>query len=374
MEAAFKYRIYPNQEQITLIQKTFGCARFVYNHFLEERIKTYKETGKTPTFFDQSKEFTIYKEDKPWLNEVDLTALRYSLKHLYQAYQNFFRRVKNGEQPGFPKFKSRLDHNQSYTTGGCIRVDDKKIRLPKLGWVKAVVSRPIQGRILNATVSQTPSGKYFVSICCTDVEVPQYLPTGKQVGLDLGLKNLVTDSDGNMYENIQALLKSERKLVRLQKQLSRKNVGGKNYEKARLKLAKLHEHIANQRLDSLHKLSTMLVREYDTICIENFDIKKMLKDRRYAKAISDASWGEFIRQLTYKVQFHGKELIQIDRFFPSNQVCSICGFQNKTLHDSTVAKWTCPNCGAVHDRHINSARVVLQEGLRQTYVQNALAG
>lgn len=365
MEAAFKYRIYPNQEQITLIQKTFGCARFVYNHFLEERIKTYKETGKTPTRFEQSGELTILKKELPWLAEIDSQALTKSLKHLDAAYKNFFRRVKGGAgKPGFPKFKSKADHHKSYETAGCIHVNDKAVKLPKLGWVKAVISRPIQGRILNATVSQTPSGKYFVSFCCTDVEFRQYPSTGLTVGLDLGIASTITTSDGTAFANPKYLAKSQKKLAKLQRQMSRKQKGSKNWEKARIKVARCHEKIANQRKDSLHKLTTKLVREYDAINIENFAVRDMMHGSKYAKSIADAAWGELVRQLTYKCEWQHKQLVKIDRYFPSNQTCSVCGYQNKELKDITVKEWTCPQCGTVHNRCKNSAAVVLDEGLK----------
>lgn len=361
MNKSFKVRIYPNQEQIQLIKKTFGCKRYIYNFMLNLKQKLYEFYGISLNCNNMSKILTELKKHKLWLQEPDKCSLQNSIKDLDFGYQNFFNGIT-----GFPNFKSKRGKN-SYRTNDNLKLDqdNKMIRIPKVGWIKFRDKTNFNGltKINNITISKTPSGKYFASISA-EVDIKAFAKTKESCGIDLGLKDFCILNNGTKFENQRFLARREKRLRLLQKSLNRKVYGSRNYEKARIKLAKFHEYIANCRKDYLHKISIQLVREYDIICAETLQVKKMLIENDNAKDISDASWYEFVQQLEYKCLWYGKILSKIDTFYPSSQLCSNCEYRNHTLRGNTnIRKWTCPGCGQHHDRDINAAINILNKGL-----------
>ena len=362
-QKAYKFRLYPNLEQRVFFEKTFGCSRFIWNQMLADKIAHYEETGETLNNTPAQ-----YKEKFPWLKEVDSLALCNVQLNLSAAYKSFF---QSGF--GFPNFKSKKTA-QSYKTNnkkGTIAVLDGKVKLPKVGWVKLKLHRQVKGMIKSATISKTATGKYFISILCEE-EIPPLPKTDSNLGIDLGLENFAILSTGEKVANPKFLVSLSKKLAKEQKVLSRRGLLAKkkgmklsdssNYQKQKLKVARLHEKIINQRKDFLHQLSTHLIKNHDVICVEDLASKNLMKNHRLARAVGDASWTEFVRQLHYKADWYGKKIVTISRWFPSSQLCSSCGLSSgkKPL---SVREWICESCGTHHDRDINASLNILKEGL-----------
>ena len=364
MLKAYKYRIYLKNEQKIQITKTFGCCRFVYNQTLAYRKDKYEKDEKFVSKTDCNNYCNrVLKKEYEWLKEVDKFALTNAIYNMDSAYQNFFK-----QHAGYPKFKSKHDSHKSYTTNftnGNITANFEKnrIKLPKLKWVRAKIHREFTGIIKSATISQVPSGKYFVSILVETEHIPME-STGCMIGIDLGIKDLLITSDGEKFDNIRTTKKYEMKLTKEQRKLSHKEKGSKNWNKQRIKIAKVHEKIHNIRINNLHKISHKLVNENQVIVSENLSVSNMIKNHNLSKAISDCGWYELTRQISYKSDWNNRQYIKIGRFIPSSQTCNCCGVINAETKDLSVREWTCPKCGVHHDRDVNAAKNILNEGLR----------
>ena len=359
----YRFRLYPNKAQIELLAKHFGCSRFVYNYFLNQRKEQYRLTGKSDNFYAQCKTLTTLKkqEETAWLNEVNAQTLQFAIRSLEAAYTNFFKK-----RAKFPNFKSKHSKN-SFTVPQFASVAGGRLFIRKFKeGIKCRVHREIKGKVGKVTITKTPSGKYFASVFTEEEYITPLKKTNKSVGVDMGLKDLLITSEGETFKNNRYTKKYECKLAKAQRHLSRKKKGSRGFENQRLKVARLHDKIANSRADYLHKCSISLVRRYDTICIEDLNVKGMSKNHRLAKSITDASWGKFVSMLTYKAEWNDKNVVKIDRFFPSSQTCHVCGYVNKDIKDLSVREWECPECHTHHDRDINAAINILHFGLNNT--------
>jgi putative transposase len=360
MLAVTRLRIYPNHSHARVLAVQFGCARWVFNQALGLAQETYRETGKGLTYQDHSRRLPTLKREHEWLREADSQVLQASLQNLAAAFDNFFQR-----RAAYPSFKSRHGR-QSIQYPQRVKLDGKRIYLPKVGWVKVVVHRPITGRIKTVTVSREACGHYYAAILTEDTREmpPTLMPEGGHfTGIDVGLIDFAVSGKGQHFVNPKHLEQAERNLKRKQRKLSRKQKGSKSRDKARRLVARCHERVKNVRKDFLHKLSRKLVDENQALAFEDLHVKAMVKAPTLAKAISDAGWGMFTRFCQYKAERTGKPSLRTGRFFPSSKLCSCCGHRVSEMPLS-VRAWTCPGCGAAHDRDENAAKNIGREADR----------
>ena len=348
-----------------MLSKTFGCTRMVYNHYLDKRIKLYEEERITFGYTKCSNDLTVLKKEKEFLKEVDSISLQQALRHLDTAFQNFFKQPK----AGFPTFKSKKNHNNRYTTicvNNNIRLENGIITLPKIGKVKIRQHRSFSESCIlkSVTVSQAPSGKYFVSILFEYENQVQKTEQQTFLGLDFSMHELYAASDGTSANYPRFYRQALKRLEKEQRKLSKMQNGSNNRNKQRIKVAKLHEKAANQRKDFLHKQSRQITNAYDCVCIEDLNMKAMAQSLNFGKSVSDNGWGMFTTFLQYKLEEAGKRLVKIDKFFESSQLCSVCGYQNPETKKLSVREWTCPCCQTHHDRDINAAVNIRNEGMR----------
>ncbi len=355
---SYKFRLLPTEDQSVLLSKHFGCIRFVYNHFLKEKQDHYLLNKKTLNYNTCAGNLVKMKrEGFEWLKEVNSQSLQSALMNLETAYGNFFKKRSK-----FPKFKSKKSNYDSFTCPASVVVNKNTVELPKFKeGIRFIKHREIKGKICSATVSRTPTGKYYISILTEQEPTKHFEKTEKNIGIDLGIKDFAITSEGQRYTNPKFLYKFQRKLKTAQQHLSRKQKGSKSREQARLKVARIHEKITNSRNDMQHKVSMSLIRKYDMIALEDLNVKGMVKNHCLAKAISDSSWSSFVTKLEYKAKWYGKTVIKIDRFFPSSKTCSDCGHINQGL-TLDVRNWVCV-CGTKHDRDVNASNNILKRAL-----------
>jgi putative transposase len=354
MLKAYKFRLYPTKKQTEHFAKHIGSCRFVYNWALDQKIKTYQQTEKSISQFELNKQIKVLKNDFPWLKEVNSQSLQGMTKNLETAFTKFFR-----EKTGFPNFKSRKNPIQSFPIPQHYMVDFEKgsVKLPKIGEVKAILHKSFEGTLRTATVSKTPTGKYYISILVEDgkeLPVKQEFSKSTTVGIDVGIKDFAILSNGEKVENPKHLKNSLKRLKCLQKRVSKKVKGSNNRNKAKKHLSKIHETISNQRTNFQHQLSFRLISENQAIALETLNVKGMAKNHCLAQSISDAGWSPFVDKLTYKAEWFGKTVLRIGRFEPSSKICNVCGYHNSNM-TLDVRVWECPYCKTKHDRDVNSA-------------------